>query len=146
MPLYAIASWYGLLTQGKSGKYMLPVALIGWVWAGVNIYRTKRLDLGLVTFLFVILASICERHYGLTRGVKLSLSVSSIMVAANYSLVVIFWKQIQKDLAKSKSQVWMNIFWGYCACMMAFWVCAMAKTYGRDFDGFIMLPQGIPTR
>eukprot|EP00585_Thalassiosira_rotula_P011413 CAMPEP_0196136646 /NCGR_PEP_ID=MMETSP0910-20130528/4888_1 /TAXON_ID=49265 /ORGANISM="Thalassiosira rotula, Strain GSO102" /LENGTH=148 /DNA_ID=CAMNT_0041396967 /DNA_START=114 /DNA_END=560 /DNA_ORIENTATION=- len=131
MPLYAIASWYGIFTQGNTGKYFFPVALVGWLWAGVNIYRTNRLDLGIVTFFFVLVASLCERKYGFTRGVKLALSVSSIMVALNYSLVVVFWKQIQKDLVKSKSQLWMNIFWGYCACMVAFWVCAAAKNHTR---------------
>ena len=60
MPLYAIASWYGLCTQGSTGKYMLPVSLIGWIWAGINIIRTKRLDLGIVTFFLVLLSSLCE--------------------------------------------------------------------------------------
>ena len=147
MPLYAILSWIGLITQGNSGKYVLPVALIGWVWAGINIYRTKRFDLGILTFFFVLLSALAERQWGFTRGIKLAICISSIMVAGNYSLVVFFWKEIKKDLAKSKSVVWMNIFLGYCMAMMAFWVCVVAKSYARDFDGFTVIrPQGIPPR
>lgn len=131
MPLYSILSWYGLCAQGSSGKYILPVAIIGWVWAGINILRTKRLDLGIVTFFFVILSALFERKYGFTRGVKWSLCVSSMLVAANYSLVIAFWKVIQKDLSKTQSTTWMNIFWTYCASMMVFWVCVAIKTYGR---------------
>ncbi len=132
MPLYSILSWYGLYAQGSSsGKYVLPIALVGWIWAGINIVRTKRLDLGIVTFLFVLLAAMSERQYGYTRGVKLSLCASSILVAANYSLVLAFWKAIQNDLAKTQSVTWMNIFWGYCASMTVFWICVSILSYGR---------------
>mmetsp|Transcript_32975 Transcript_32975/g.69401 ORF Transcript_32975/g.69401 Transcript_32975/m.69401 type:complete len:152 (-) Transcript_32975:378-833(-) len=140
MPLYAIASWFGLCTQGNSGKYMLPVSLVGWIWAGINCIRTKRLDLGVISFFFVILASLYERHYGFTRGAKVALSVSSVMVAMNYSLVIAFWNDIQKDLAKSsKSELWMNIFWGYCASMVVFWVCAAVKNYMRGENGYTVV-------
>lgn len=135
MPIYTIASWFGLISQGSTGKYVLPVALVGWFWAAINIYRTKRLDLGVVTFFFVLLAALYERKYGFTGGVKLALSVSSIFVAGNYSIVMVFWGQIKKDLVKSKSQLWMNVFLGYCICMMAFWVCAAAKTWTRAPGG-----------
>ncbi|KAL7444948.1 hypothetical protein ACHAXH_008266 [Discostella pseudostelligera] len=131
MPLYSILSWYGLCAHGSSGKCILPVAIIGWVWAGFNIHRTKRLDLGIVTFFFVIVCVIFERKYGFTRGVKWSLCVSSMLVAANYSLVIAFWKVIQKDLSKTQSTAWMNIFWTYCASMMVFWVFVAIKIYGR---------------
>ncbi len=138
MPLYSILSWYGLYTHRNSGKYVLPIAIIGWVWAGVNISRTKRLDLGIVTFFFVIMCAIFERKYGFNRGVKLSLCISSVLVAANYSLVIVFWKVIQKDLSKSSqtNTTWMNIFWTYCASMMVFWVCVAIKTYRRGESGY----------
>jgi len=138
MPLYAIASWYGLYTHGNTGKYMLPVSLVGWLWAVINVIRTKRLDLGIVTFFFVLLTSLYERHVGLfTRGMKLSLCISSILVATNYSLVIAFWKQIRKDLVKSKSELWCTIFYLYCAAMMAFWVCACARTHVRGETGYV---------
>mmetsp|Transcript_8691 Transcript_8691/g.19506 ORF Transcript_8691/g.19506 Transcript_8691/m.19506 type:complete len:164 (-) Transcript_8691:383-874(-) len=133
MPLYAMASWYGLITQANTGKHLLPISLIGWLWAGINIARSKRLDLGIVTFGLVLLASICERYYyGFTRGLRWGLTISCFLVAANFSLVVIFWKPISKDLARSnKSQMWMKIFWSYCACMMVFWLCAGYKNQMR---------------
>lgn len=87
-----MASWYGLITQANTGKHLLPISLIGWLWAGINIARSKRLDLGIVTFGLVLLASICERYYyGFTRGLRWGLTISCFLVAANFSLVVIFW-------------------------------------------------------
>ena len=131
MPLYALASWYGLIVHGGSGKHILPVAIVGWVWAAINIARTKRLDLGVVTFFLVLLACLAERHYGFTRGVKLALSCASIAVAGNYSLVIALWAQISRDLSKVKSPAWITIFYCYCAAMMAWWVCAAAKNWMR---------------
>mmetsp|Transcript_3162 Transcript_3162/g.6974 ORF Transcript_3162/g.6974 Transcript_3162/m.6974 type:complete len:149 (-) Transcript_3162:300-746(-) len=135
MPIYALASWYGFLTQ-NTGEYVLPVALVGWIWAAFNIYRTKRVDLGVVTFFFVLIASLCEQRYGFTRGVKLALCVSSVLVAGNYSLVIAFWQQIEKHLAKKKSVLWLNIFRCYCVSGMLFWVCVAAKSYVRGGAGF----------
>lgn len=60
------------------------------------------------------------------------------MVAANFSLVILFWKAISKDLGKSKSSLWMMIFWSYCACMMVFWVVAAYRNQmmrGENNDG-----------
>ncbi|KAL7517545.1 hypothetical protein ACHAWF_000130 [Thalassiosira exigua] len=135
MPLYAVASWHGLHAKGGTGEYVLPVALVGWIWAVINVCRTKRLDLGVVTFFLVLIAAVAERWCGLTNKVKLALTAASLLVAANYSLVVLFWGEIKKDLAKAKSSLWMNVFWGYCACMTAFWLCAAAKTHARGESG-----------
>lgn len=139
MPLYSILSWYGLYSHGSSGKYVLPVAIVGWLWAGINILRTKRLDLGIVSFFFVIIGALFERQYGLTRGAKWSICVSSLLVAANYSLVIAFWKVIQKDLSKTQSITWMNIFWTYCTSMVVFWICVAIKTYGRGESGYTLV-------
>ena len=137
MPLYAIASWYGLYAYGESGRHLLPVAVVGWVWAGINIARTRRLDLGIFTFLLVVIAASYERRYGLGRATKLALTSSSVLVAANYSLVIAFWGEISRDLARVKSQAWMNVFWGYCATMPAYWACVVARNHlrGGETDG-----------
>ncbi|KAL3809746.1 hypothetical protein ACHAXA_009248 [Cyclostephanos tholiformis] len=135
MPLYAIASWYGLYAYGDTGRYILPVAFVGWLWAVINIARTRRLDLGIFTFLFVVVAAMYERRYGLGRGTKMALTTSSILVAANYSLVIVFWGDISKTLARAKSQSWMNVFWTYCATMTAFWACAAARNHLRGESG-----------
>lgn len=131
MPTYAAASWYGLLAYGDSGRYMLPISLFGWLWAGVNIARSRRFDLGIVTFAIVLAASIWERKNGYSAGVRYTLTMGSIMVAASFSLVVVFWTQIRDDLSKSKSRMWLTIFWSYCACMMLFWVSAAYTNYMR---------------
>ena len=131
MPLHAVVSWYLLYTQGDTGKFILPVALSGWVWAGINILRTKRLDLGVFTFFFVILASLFERQYGLTPGIQLALCCSSALVAVNFSLPNIFWSQIRKAITRRKGDTWSTIFRTYCACMTVFWLLATARTRVR---------------
>ncbi len=136
MPIYAILSWLGFIFYGSTGRYVLPVSFVGWLWALINVIRTKRLDLGIVTFFFVLLASLYERHYGFSKGVKVALCISSVFVAMNYSIVIAFWNDKQNDLAKSKSQLWMNTFWGYCLVMMIFWVCAAGRTYLRGENGY----------
>ena len=134
MPLYAIFSWAALVTQENTGKYALvPVALVGWVWAGINIYRTNRFDLGIITFFFVLLSALAERQCGSAHWAKRATGISCLLVVGNYSLVVIFWEEIQQNLAKSKGVVWLDIFWLYCIAMLAFWVSAVAKLSAGDF-------------
>lgn len=36
-----------------------------------------------------------------------------------------------KELARSKSQLWLSIFWWYCAIMTVFWVCAAVRNQMR---------------
>jgi hypothetical protein len=131
MPAYAIGCWLGLCLSDR-GKHLLPAALFGWMWAVINIMRSKRIDLGVVTFFFVIISTLLERHYGFTRGVRWAISAAAIVVAANFSLVVIFWKPIQKDLAKSRSQLWLKVFYSYCLTLMMFWLAAAYKNFVRS--------------
>lgn len=131
MPIYAVGCWYGLYAHAATCKHLLPAAVLGWTWAAINIMRSKRIDLGIVTFGFVVLSTLWERHHGFTRGVRWATSLSSILVAANFSLVVMFWKPIQKDLAKSRSQLWLKVFFSYCACLMVFWIVSAYKSFTR---------------
>ncbi len=131
MPAYAVGCWIGLYKYAATGKHILPAALFGWAWAMINIIRSKRIDLGVVTFGLVILFTLVERYYGFTRGVRWSISLASLAVAANFSLVVIFWKPIQKDLSKSKSQLWLKVFFGYCLTLMIFWIVSAYKNFVR---------------
>jgi len=131
MPAYAIVSWYALYLHGGTGKHLLPLSLFGWVWAVFNIVRTRRLDLGVVTFAFVIISTLWERHSGFYKGVKLALSISCILLAANFSLVVIFWNSIVKELARSKTQLWLSVFWWYCTIMTVFWLFAAVRNQIR---------------
>lgn len=131
MPIYAVGCWYGLYAYGATGKYLFPAALVGWIWAIINIARSKRIDLGVVTFGLVILSTLCERYNGYTRFVRWVTTLSSIFVAINFSLVLIFWKPIQKDLAKSRSVIWLKVFVSYCACLMIFWLISAYKSFFR---------------
>jgi hypothetical protein len=131
MPIYAIGCWYGLYAHGATGKHLLSCALVGWIWAIINITRSKRIDLGVVTFGLVILSTLCERYNGYTRFVRWTTTISSIFVAVNFSLVLIFWKPIQKDLAKSRSVIWLKVFVSYCACLMIFWLISAYTSFFR---------------
>ena len=131
MPAYAIGCWIGLYKNADTGKHLLPAALCGWIWAIINILRSKRIDLGVVTFGLVIIFTLVERYYGFTRGVKWAISFSALVVAANFSLVVIFWKPIRKDLSKSKSQLWLKVFFTYCVTLMIFWIVSSFKNFVR---------------
>merc|ERR1719464_81887 len=113
MPLYAVASWYGLYAHGDTGSYNLPVALVGWVWAGINVLRTRQLDLGVVSFFLVLLASLGERRRGLTPGIRAALCGASAIVAANFALPLLFWRQIRKIVTKGKSDTWTTTFLTY---------------------------------
>ena len=138
MPLYALISWYSLYLKGDTGEYMLPVSLVGWIWAVINTYRNQELDLGAVTFFFVLITSVYERYYtggAFTRKIKWLLVVSSIMVAANYGLVFLLWGGLKENFrSTAKSELWITIFYWYCVVMMAFWICASIKTSTRSLS------------
>ena len=139
MPLYALLSWYSLYLKGETGEYLLPVSLVGWIWAVINTYRNQELDLGAVTFFFVLITSVYEQRYyteaQFTRGIKWILVVSSIMVAANYGLVFLLWGELKENFrSTAKSEVWITIFYWYCVVMMAFWVGASIKTSTRSLS------------
>ena len=131
MPAYAIGCWIGLYKNADTGKHLLPAALFGWLWAIINILRSKHIDLGVVTFGLVIIFTLVERYYGFTRGVKWAISLAALAVAANFSLVVIFWGPIRKDLSKSKSQLWLKVFFTYCVTLMIFWIVSSFKNFVR---------------
>ncbi len=144
MPIYAAISWLLLLFQSQRGQHLLPISLIGWIWAMVNIIRTKRLDLGIVTFGIVLLGTLVERYMtpkassssenislGRVWWIKWWLTVGCVLVAANFSLVVVFWDSISKELEKTKSQTWMKVFLSYCIIMMVFWIAAALRNHVR---------------
>ena len=113
------------------GLSIFFAASLQWIWAIINIARSKRIDLGVVTFGWVIFSTVWERYNGYTRFVRWATTISSIFVAINFSLVLIFWKPIQKDLAKSRSVIWLKVFVSYCACLMIFWLISAYKSFFR---------------
>ena len=146
MSAYAIASWYGLYTTTTTGttdnnRHVLPIALIGWGWAAINIARTRRLDLGIVSFALVVLSAGYERKYGVTKGSKIAMILSSALVAMNYALVPANWGLITRTLAKTKSQTWLHIYFGYCVSQMVFWVCESVRNCIRSDEnaGYILI-------
>ena len=136
MPLYALISWYSLVKDDDTGEYILPVSFVGWIWAVINTYTDQELDLGAITFFLVLIISLYEKYKGIfTRGIKWSLIISSLLVAANYGLVFILWKGLEETfVSNSKSELWIAIFYWYCVVMMLFWICASFKTYRRTMS------------
>ena len=136
MPLYALISWYGLIKDDNTGEYILQVSLVGWIWAVVNTYTNQELDLGAITFFFVVIISLYEKYKGVfTRGIKWSLIISSLLAAANYGLVFILWKGLEEAfVSNSKSDLWIAIFYWYCVAMMIFWIWSSIKTYKRTMS------------
>ena len=103
------------------------------------LYRNQELDLGVVTFFFVLITSVYEQRYytggAFTRKIKWILVVSSIMVAANYGLVFLLWGGLKENFrSTAKNELWITIFYWYCVVMMAFWVCAAIKTSTRSLS------------
>lgn len=127
--------WYhGIVSN--TGKYVLPVSIVGWIWAVINTYTDQELDLGAITFFLVLIISLYEKYKGLfTQGIKWSLIISSLLVAANYGLVFILWKSLEEAfVSNSKSELWIAIFYWYCVAMMLFWICSSVKTYKRTMS------------
>lgn len=78
-----------------------------------------------------MLASLRERQAGFTSGVKIGLTASCAAVAVNFALPIVFWNSISKEVARSKSLLWLNVFWWYCVIMGVFWVCAAVRNQAR---------------
>ena len=57
-----------------------------------------------------------------TKGAKIAMILSSALLAMNYALVPANWGLITRTLAKTKSQTWIHVYFGYCVSQMAFWV------------------------
>ena len=114
MPLYALISWYSLYKDDDKGEYILPVSFVGWIWAVINTYTNQELDLGAITFFLVLIISLYEKYKGVfTRGIKWSLIISSLLVAANYGLVFILWGGLEEAfISNSKSELWIANFIG----------------------------------
>ena len=140
MPAYAIVSWIGLFLFGKTGKHILPIAVIGWLWAVINCIHSKSLDLGAITFGLVMIASLWERHSGFDKKVRVALTVSCVCVAVNFSLPLILWSQMADELAKEKSDLWLSIFFWYCVSMTVFWISAAIRNQIRGEITYDFVP------
>ena len=54
-----------------------------------------------------------------TKGAKIAMILSSALLAMNYALVLANWGLITRTLAKTKSQTWIHVYFGYCESQMA---------------------------
>lgn len=61
----------------------------------------------------------------------MGLTASCAAVAVNFALPIVFWNSISKEVARSKSLLWLNVFWWYCVIMGVFWVCAAVRNQAR---------------
>lgn len=136
MPIYAIASWIAFFFWEESGKHLLPTSAFGAAWALVNCYRNKSMDLGCITMGIVAVASAMEQFTHSTPKARLhkAETIGCVLAAINFSLPIIFWKQIKDPLSKRKSAVWMTVFWYYLAAMTVYWLVAAYKNSDRDMD------------
>lgn len=132
MPIYAGASWIGILTIKEPLTTLLPVSIFGALWALRNTVVGGQFDLGVVTMGLVAITIATDVGFGGIRGAKYALLVESLFVALNYILPFLIWEQLEKSLAKSKSMLWFKVFKVYLSVKAAFWVYAAYKIYTRE--------------
>eukprot|EP00591_Stephanopyxis_turris_P007668 CAMPEP_0195515820 /NCGR_PEP_ID=MMETSP0794_2-20130614/6751_1 /TAXON_ID=515487 /ORGANISM="Stephanopyxis turris, Strain CCMP 815" /LENGTH=159 /DNA_ID=CAMNT_0040644305 /DNA_START=29 /DNA_END=508 /DNA_ORIENTATION=- len=141
MPVYAGLSYYGLLTTTNAddltSTIILPSATFGTAWAAFNIYRSKSMDLGVVTMTVVAVSLALEHGYigsggnGLTPTLKRVETVGCVLVGCNFMLALLAFKQITKMLKREKSEFWFRMFFWYCVAMVVFWAICAWKCHGR---------------
>mmetsp|Transcript_6172 Transcript_6172/g.13571 ORF Transcript_6172/g.13571 Transcript_6172/m.13571 type:complete len:174 (-) Transcript_6172:215-736(-) len=151
MPAYAGASYaglFGLLPTSISSDLtttMLASATFGAAWAAFNIYRTKSLDLGVVTMGMVAVSTAIERGLidvggGTGRGsegsrltptLKLVETIGCILVSINFALPIVAWNEVARTLGRKKTSFWLSTFWCYCLVMALFWAICAYRNNGR---------------
>ena len=142
MPTYATAS-YGaalLLPPDKFPATLFGSSAFGAAWAAYNIYRSKSVDLGLITMGIVAAASVMELGLfgstaGLTPTIKTVETVGCAFVAVNFVLPLLAWSQLTAALGRKKSALWFQIFFYYCIGMAIFWAMCAFKNSGRTASG-----------
>lgn len=143
MPTYAAASYAAvlLLPADKFPAALLGSSSFGAAWAAYNIYRSKSVDLGLVTMGIVALASAIElglfgaASSGLTPTIKTAESIGCLLVALNFLLPLLAWSQLTAALGRKKTAFWFQIFFYYCITMAVFWAICAYRNSGRTATG-----------
>ena len=143
MPTYASASYAAvfLLPPDKFPSSLLGSSTFGAAWAAYNIYRSKSVDLGLVTMGIVAAASAMElglfgmNNAGLTPAIKTVETVGCALVAMNFVLPLLAWSQLTAALGRKKTALWFQIFFYYCVSMAMFWAICAFKNSGRPATG-----------
>lgn len=142
MPTYAAAS-YGavlLLPPDKFPATLFGVSIFGAAWAAYNIYRSRSVDLGLVTMGIVAAASAMELGmFGATTGLTPTIKTMEIagcaLVAVNFVLPLLAWSQLTAALGRKKTALWFQFFFYYCISMAIFWAICAFKNSGRPGSG-----------
>ena len=145
MPVYAAASWYGLVRSSRGGGgaitydggHLLPTSAFGVAWAAHNWRRRGFVDLGFFTMGLVLAGSAWERHRrdrgedgGAAAVAAETLGCS--LASANFALVLAGWRRVAKAARRGgKSELWLRTFGGYCAVMAAFWAVAAFRNHRR---------------
>ena len=100
-----------------------------------SIYRSRRIDLGVVTMGIVALASAMELGIvgggGLTSTIKMAETFGCALAAVNFALPLLAWARLTAALGRKKSAFWFMIFFWYCIAMTAFCAICAYKNNGR---------------
>ena len=110
-----------------------------WRSSRRSIYRSKSIDLGLVTIGIVAVASAMDLGIvgdgGLTSTIKTAETIGCALVAMNFVLPLLAWPQLTAARGRKKSRFWFMIFFWYCIAMAAFWAMCAYKNKGRPTSG-----------
>jgi hypothetical protein len=133
MPLYATASWIGVLYYGEEGKYLLPVSMFGALWAASNCMKNKKLDAGCISMGIVAAASGTKLILGEdSKTIRSIQTFGCVLAAANFALPLFLLEKVKRTFRKTRSPFWINVFITYLIVMVAFWTYAAYKNYDRE--------------
>jgi hypothetical protein len=135
MPLYATASWIGVLYYGDEGKYLLPVSTFGALWALFNCMKNKRVDAGFISMGIVAAASGTKLILGEdSKTIRNIQTVGCLLAAANFALPLLMLPKLKRMFRKTRSAFSTNIFITYLVVMVAFWTYAAYTNYDRNMQ------------
>mmetsp|Transcript_14565 Transcript_14565/g.20577 ORF Transcript_14565/g.20577 Transcript_14565/m.20577 type:complete len:147 (+) Transcript_14565:110-550(+) len=121
MPLYAAASWTGMLLYGD--QCMLVVSSFGAIWALMNTFKNKSLDAGWISMGLVAVASMGEIFLGDSNALHYLKIAGCVLASLNFMIPFTMWPKIEKLVQKKiRSMRWLKVFGAYLLVMAAFWM------------------------
>eukprot|EP00978_Attheya_sp_CCMP212_P048518 scaffold534283_cov75-Attheya_sp.AAC.1 len=119
MLVYATGSWVSILTLDDPLDCVLPVSIVGTLWAIRNIVKFEQADLGVISMGIVALAS--SPLLGRYRRIE---TFGCFLAAANFLVPLLLWTKLFPLVRNKRSLLWTNIFVTYCSAMAFFWIYA----------------------
>eukprot|EP00614_Pseudopedinella_elastica_P006917 CAMPEP_0172600470 /NCGR_PEP_ID=MMETSP1068-20121228/20672_1 /TAXON_ID=35684 /ORGANISM="Pseudopedinella elastica, Strain CCMP716" /LENGTH=112 /DNA_ID=CAMNT_0013401171 /DNA_START=81 /DNA_END=420 /DNA_ORIENTATION=+ len=96
--------------------------------------RARETDAGLVTMAIPAMARWAESKSGLGASCKRTQVIGCLLAAANFALVVVFWGKARRIFAKTKTPLWLSVFYWYCAANTVFWAVGAYSLSQRSLD------------